>query len=1062
MDGMIQRLAALLPKTRPQSSILIGALLLILFAPSAAAFRQSGGINTSHANTPAQHDAELPAESLTTQIDEAATTEQQQEQQQTVDRLTQILKAHPHFGTAFDRLYEYYATQNQLDNVVQELHNAVTADPSDDTSALLAGMFDLHRGQQKTAIKSLQIAEQKRPDDAVATWYLARANALDGQLEKAAELLERAILKQPVRSDLMEISVELGRIYGRLRRPEDALEVWNKLEQTFPNNRRVAEQIAETLLQSGQLQEALRRYDLLANQSTDAYQRTQFAIAAATVSHKLGHQADAVNRLEQIQNTLRPDSWLYSDVRSRIEGILKPGGDASIIAEYYKARLHSHPEDMDAVVRLSGALEQLGHTAEAEQLLTDAQLRSPRNNSIRAALIELLIRCDKIPDALQLHEKWNQIEPENPDQLEAWGLLVRRAPSLSENERLESARLIWNRMLATAPTDPAVYARVASLLLDAGMKQDALVEFRRAIELAPQDPHYREQLGQAFWKQDQPEEAVAAWKSIATDDRNTPDNLLHLAEILHRYNQLPEAISAMKEACKSNPDFVQLLTLSGLLIEAKDFDDAALQLDRIDQLAHSPQQKNRLLRQRILLLQESGQLEPRIQQLKDELTETRNATSDRWQQLAMCQEATGNTSDAATSIDKALAIDGGSLELWTIAASLHEACLHFDAAILARRRLMRLDYRNSFEYLTRIITLHERARRTRFYGDTIPQPTPDSSDTSGKNTQSANQNSILHQQAAIAAIDELLQLFPDRIEAWQFAAEMQLRLGTTEAGLETLQKAALRFPENRNLQIVRGYALTNFGSVAEAKALWWNLFDQSIDADQRSQAIPPLALLSARTNETESLITQLYSRASNAEQRREMQLHAAAVWMETGNITMARQTLQTLLTENSNDAALLRRLSQLCEREGNLQLAIHYQRRLNELIPSAAGKNRLSGMLLELGSQFEREGNGATACQTYAQALIDDPARFAADFETHLQSFETARQLPLLAQTLLKVDLAEFSDNAMLLAWLIVELHRSATDAPLADKLTIRILKQFPGQNDQIRQLLGSHGVKQP
>src|SRR5205807_7284580 len=98
----------------------------------------------------------------------------------------------------------------------------------------------------------------------------------------AVEAMERAIARQPPnRNDLLEIYQALGRLHQRAQRTEQALAVWRRLEEQFPDDLRVRERIAAALAEDGQLEPALARYHALARNAAERLKQPLFRIAAA-------------------------------------------------------------------------------------------------------------------------------------------------------------------------------------------------------------------------------------------------------------------------------------------------------------------------------------------------------------------------------------------------------------------------------------------------------------------------------------------------------------------------------------------------------------------------------------------------------------------------------------------------------------------------------------------------------------------------------------------------------------------------------------------------------------
>ena len=206
---------------------------------------------------------------------------------------------------------------------------------------MILGLLQSNRGQQALAAEAFKRAEKLLPEDAACSFYLGRSLLAVGQTENAAAAMERAIDRKPVRNEALPIFTELGRIYGRAGQNEKALEVWEKLEALFPGDARVGGQIARTLAEEGNVEGALERYNSLAESARKDDDKVAFAVQAAEMRRRLGKTEEATKALEGILSRLRPGSWLYSDVRNRIENGFLKSGDYDSLANYYKEKLEA-------------------------------------------------------------------------------------------------------------------------------------------------------------------------------------------------------------------------------------------------------------------------------------------------------------------------------------------------------------------------------------------------------------------------------------------------------------------------------------------------------------------------------------------------------------------------------------------------------------------------------------------------------------------------------------------------------------------------------------------------
>ena len=147
---------------------------------------------------------------------------------------------------------------------------------------MILGLVESLRGEDASAVAALTQAEQQRADDPLASYYLGQSLLLVGRPEEAVAAFERAIERKPERADLLEIFQQLGRVHQRAQRDEAARDVWTRLEQLFPDDPRVLEQIAVTLTEEGEYAAALDAVRAAGRTSSkDDYRKTTFRMQVA-------------------------------------------------------------------------------------------------------------------------------------------------------------------------------------------------------------------------------------------------------------------------------------------------------------------------------------------------------------------------------------------------------------------------------------------------------------------------------------------------------------------------------------------------------------------------------------------------------------------------------------------------------------------------------------------------------------------------------------------------------------------------------------------------------------
>ncbi len=844
-------------------------------------------------------------------------------ERQAMERFLALLEKSPRRGTALDRVYGYHVERGTLDGFLKTYRDRTVKDPKDGTAWMLLGLLEAQRGRDAAGVAALKQAEAARPDDPLASFYLGQALVLVGQPDAAAEAFERAIERKPSRADLLPIFQALGRVHQRAYHSAEALEVWNRLEALFPDDVRVQEQIASTLAEENEPAKALPRYEALGKKATDPYRKVQFRVEAAELKVRLNRAKDALADFESLLSQLNPDSWLYRDVRRRIEEVFLRNDDQAGLATYYEGWIKKSPEDVEAMARLGRTLASLGRAKEAQVWFDKAVNLAPSRKELRLALVEQLVQEKKFTEAAAQYEAMAKAEPNNPDIVRDWGRLLLKDIDRPEAERKKAAAAVWRTLVSARPNDAPTAVLVADLFRQAEMPDDAVELYKKAIALAPESPQYYEYLGEFYHNLKKSKEALETWGKIAEGKNRTAKNLGRLAEVLAGFGYVKEAVVPSAEACKLAPDeFDFQIKYAEWLLQLERFDDTLKQLDMAAKAVDDPEQGEAVLGLQIKTYEASEQLEKQIETLRADLDAGRSATAERWRRLARYYEADQKLPEATVAIGKAVTLDEKSIAAWATYARIHEAAGDFGGAVVAYRKLAGLDRRALTEYLTQVAKLEVKLGR---------------------------------RENALKAGREVLAAAPGNPESYQFFSDLCTQLGEVEEGLDTLRRAVRVNPNDNKALSTLGEALAREFRTEEAIELYWRAFEKTPELDNRLGIIARLTDLYLQRNQFDRLIARLEREEREAKQAREMAICLAQAYQSSGDYGAARSEMERLLAANARDTALLQQLSNLAETDGDLATAAKYQRQLNDVAPSDEGSARLAQLYLRAGEASEAE-----------------------------------------------------------------------------------------------------------
>ncbi|MDA1229218.1 MAG: tetratricopeptide repeat protein [Planctomycetota bacterium] len=919
---------------------------------------------------------------------------------QTYQQFLKVLLGNPRFGTAWDRVYEFHSNRGTLQTFHDALADAAeltelkaidatdtdgaipkfTTPPDPGKAAMLVGMLDLQHVDGAAAVAAFEQAVTLRTDDPIANWYLGKAHVMNRQFDAAPGAFERAIACRPAKTDLLEIYKELARTLQRSQQDAAALAAWQQLENLFPGDLRVKEQIATALALDGRWQDALARYEAMASESKDADQRVQANLSASDLMLQLGRPQDAIALLEKQLATLDADSWLYKEIRRRIEATYRRRDDLPGLVAYYENWIKKHTDDVDAMARLGRTLSLQNQTAEAAAWYRKAIALAPTNVALRESLIEQLVRDNQLSDAIDQYEQMAKFDAGNLDHVEFWGQLYLSNKDLPLEERRLKAAAVWERLLTNRADDPLTIARLAMLLRRAELRDRAIALYQSAIEKAPGDPQYREYLGEYLHQLQRTDEALKVSKEIAAGERRSKANLIRLAEVLSRFGQTDDALAAMRDACGLKPDpaeriqFVEMLRDAAERSEIRENSDRSLttsairagnagtaqpamnggqrlsddkgksvtdvpanpqqvarsglqdlfteafeQLDLAEQSAETIDERQLILRERIKTLIAAGTLEEQTNLLAVELNAGANATAERWRTLALYQDAAEKLNDATASAIRVVELEPQSIAGWMILADLYERTGQLGDAVAAMKKLVALDRRGISEYLKK--TARFQVRLGEF------------------------DNSLKTGRAVIKAT-------PGNPEAYQFFADLAFEVGQPQAAVEALRQAVRVNPGDGASLRALAKTLADEFQTPEAIDLYWRAFEKAQDLESQTNIVVALSNLYLRSDQFSKLIERLELRSRELNLPTEMTRCIATAYREAGDFGKSRETLERLMIDESQNVGLLKELRTLAEQEHNTLQMEQYQRLIVELT-DADEERRLLITILGQESRYD-------------------------------------------------------------------------------------------------------------
>lgn len=834
------------------------------------------------------------------------------------DRFLELLKRRPTFGTALERVSTFHTERGTLDELISQLRNVPSNQPDSVVQWLIAGMLEIQRGQGADVVDSLQSIELKRPEDPVVSYALGLALRDSGNISAATEAFRRAVQKQPTKSDLRAICHELARLHSRAGEAQRALEVWQQLEAAFPDDRAVLEDVAARLQANGQLQPALQRWQKLAANVSNRDERTKYQLSIAELQLRLGQHENALKTLESELERIRPGSWLDDVVRTKVESLLLSAHGYQGVLNYYQVRLVDHPDDVTSMSRLAALLANHGQFAEATFQYEQAINKMPTVVEHRTALIALLLSQGELGKALATGRELIELRNAGTDEYELVGRLILRNPLMEQSDREQQASDVWMRICGDG-RNAGTLGYTARLHKECGLLNRAANLFRSLVELAPENPDWREELGETLYELGHRDDALQEWMLIADGPRRTTPNLTHLSEILERFSESAEALKAMQQACELEPHLSDRIRLARLLSRTGQLDAGYEQLDLAAAQAVSLADQHIIKEARYDSWKRDPALHQRAAQLKIRLEQDEGNAAD-WCQLALMYHSDRKFADAVTFVERSTKADAQSVLGWQAAAEIYFQAGFLDRAATANRKLAAISPQLRITALQQVVRLEQQLGRA---------------------------------DKAIQAAELLVKESPGHADICRQFADLCFESGRVTDALDCLQKCLLQNPKDYQLGIELADMLAAQFQTEQATALLWRTFRITDELSHRLSLLDPLVRLAQQDESVDLLIDRLAAFGNQDPVNRS--LCVATALKLAGKPTKAHDFLKQSSLQFGHNLRILRMLVTLAESEDNLTLAEQYQRQVAALSTAANDRIRLATLQFRTGQLSEAE-----------------------------------------------------------------------------------------------------------
>jgi len=262
-----------------------------------------------------------------------------------------------------------------------------------------------------------------------------------------------------------------------LRDPAAAVDILTPLASNHPDAPMVHLQLGMALREAGQYEAAassLRR-------SVEV--KPDFADAWLALADLLTSLADRQAADEAFTAYAR---YASGDPRLREPGAAMREGRLDDAESLLRGLLQSYPNDIVAMSMLAEVVEYQDKTDESEALLRKCLDLAPGFWRARHGYGVVLLRHNKMTEALVVTEQFLANEPDNPD------FRKLQAAIHIQLRNYDEAITIYQGLLDEFPSQPGLWSSLGHALKSVGRHEESIIAYRRSIEVAPR-------YGEAYW-----------------------------------------------------------------------------------------------------------------------------------------------------------------------------------------------------------------------------------------------------------------------------------------------------------------------------------------------------------------------------------------------------------------------------------------------------------------------------------------------------------------------------------------------------------------------------------
>ena len=478
--------------------------------------------------------------------------------------------------------------EDYLKKAIEQLQKVTEKDPKDSESWVALGRLYRVSNNSVDAEKAYNKALEAEADNEEALTGLAMLYSDLGDNKRAIEKLKLATEKNPNERTL----IALGTAYETMRDYKDAADTFKQALEMAPDNARLQAGLANNLMLSDRVEEALSIFQKLSDEDPTNVQpklriaeiyrvkRDYVKAAEALKKAKALNPADMEVRYEEVR--LLEAQNKYTEAIGLLKGLV----DETVRPKYSAAEGAARGQLLEELASLYRSNAQYTESVDAYRKATALNKENSLDNSkqiidtyraaknadgvrkeVDAAAAELRAQMKgkgDVPSLLMLasvYEKGkffaeeakalDEAEKVAANAKEKEKVYFMRGAMFERQKKVEPAEAEFRKVLASNPEDYSTLNYLGYMLVDHKLRvEEATQMIKKALDGDPENGAYLDSLGWAYYQQGKFEEAEGLLTRAL--ERIGPDPTVHdhLGDVYFKLGKIKEAITQWQSSLK--------------------------------------------------------------------------------------------------------------------------------------------------------------------------------------------------------------------------------------------------------------------------------------------------------------------------------------------------------------------------------------------------------------------------------------------------------------------------------------------------------------------------------